>query len=69
MYEWNKFQTDEIRSCLGDVTASLWTLPIIHGSFQQVSYDYNCKLFFSYTFIFFTFREDSHSLVVLLILY
>ena len=39
MYEWNKFQTDEIRSCLGDVTASLWTLPIIHGSFQQVQLD------------------------------
>jgi len=35
MYEWNKYQTDEIRACLGDVSASLWSLPIIHGSFQQ----------------------------------
>ena len=36
MYEWNKYQTDDIRACLGDASACLWSLPLIHGSFQQV---------------------------------
>lgn len=35
MYEWNKYQTEDMKQVLGDTTASLWTLPIIHGSFQQ----------------------------------
>lgn len=35
MYEWNKYQTEDLRECLGDTNASLWTLPVIHGSFQQ----------------------------------
>jgi hypothetical protein len=35
MYEWNKYQTEDMKETLGDTTASLWTLPIIHGSFQQ----------------------------------
>ena len=35
MYEWNKYQTEDLKETLGDTNASLWTLPIIHGSFQQ----------------------------------
>ena len=35
MYEWNKYQTEDMKETLGDVNASFWTLPIIHGSFQQ----------------------------------
>jgi hypothetical protein len=44
MYEWNKFQTEELRVILGDLNASLWTLPLIHGSFQQVKQQHTAAL-------------------------
>lgn len=35
MFEWNHYQIDEFRSLLGEASAWQWTMPIIHGSYQQ----------------------------------
>lgn len=35
MFEWNHFQTEELRAFNGNISAAYWVLPIIHGFFQQ----------------------------------
>ena len=35
MFEWNHYQMEEFRSVLGSMSAAIWTVPCIHGSFQQ----------------------------------
>jgi hypothetical protein len=35
MFEWNHYQTEELRSFCGDLGSAYWILPIVHGSFQQ----------------------------------
>ena len=35
MFEWNHFQTEEMRAFNGSLSADYWVLPIIHGFFQQ----------------------------------
>lgn len=44
MFEWNYYQTFELRSIVGIVSASQWTLPVVHGSFQQVRH--RCWFFY-----------------------
>lgn len=35
IFEWNNYQMEEFRAVIGDLSASYWVLPFIHGSFQQ----------------------------------
>lgn len=35
IFEWNHYQTEELRSITGDMGSCYWILPIIHGSYEQ----------------------------------
>eukprot|EP01041_Mallomonas_annulata_P010773 gene10773-22499_t len=56
MYEWNGYQTEEFRSCLGDLNSCFWILPVIHGSFQQRRY----SLFGRYIDLILIARRSRH---------
>lgn len=35
MFEWNRYQAEEFRGLLGEMASAYWTIPIIHGCYQQ----------------------------------
>ena len=45
LFEWSRHQSQELRECLGDLSASYWVLPIIHGSYQQRKFNMFGKTF------------------------
>ena len=39
MFQWNFYQSEELRTILGPIPSEFWCLPMVHGSFQQRRFD------------------------------